>query len=154
MLKFENIQPKLIAYDRPSPKLVGFLKKHYGLSNYVVQNNNFVIFNEYFENRIGEELFRNSRNNYSKGSVYTKNNNLANLGQKLINNNSIENNFTSQITGNRNENNNSTPNLAFANHYLNAQNSNYYDQIYSKKKLNMLTDYLGNKHLDKDEYVK
>ena len=64
MLKFENIQPKLIAYDRPSPKLVGFLKKHYGLSNYVAQNNNFVIFNDYFENRNGEGLFRNLRNNY------------------------------------------------------------------------------------------
>lgn len=39
---------KLLRYDRPSPKLQGFLKKHYKLSNYVAQNNNFLIFDEYF----------------------------------------------------------------------------------------------------------
>lgn len=49
MLLVENSEPHLIAYDRPSPKLIGFLAKHYGLRNYIPQNNNFVIFNEYFE---------------------------------------------------------------------------------------------------------
>lgn len=48
MLKFENIEPKMLAYDRPSSKFIGFLKKHYQLARYVPQNNNFVIFNEYF----------------------------------------------------------------------------------------------------------
>ncbi|CAK67726.1 unnamed protein product (macronuclear) [Paramecium tetraurelia] len=51
MLRCENIMPEKIAYDRPSPKLLGFLKKHYHLSNYIPQNNNFVIFSQYFENR-------------------------------------------------------------------------------------------------------
>ncbi len=49
---------------------------------------------------------------------------------------------------------NVTPNLAFPNHYLNNPYTNTYDQIYSKKKLNLLTDYLGQRHLDRDEYVK
>ena len=48
MLKFENIQPSNLAYDRPSSKLMGFLKKHYSLMNFTPQNNNFVVFHEYF----------------------------------------------------------------------------------------------------------
>eukprot|EP00854_Cymbomonas_tetramitiformis_P025789 gene25789-31549_t len=36
-------------YDRPSPKLMGFLAKHYGLKNYVPQSNNFVVFQQYWE---------------------------------------------------------------------------------------------------------
>jgi alpha-tubulin N-acetyltransferase 1 len=47
-LKEENKRPEKIAYDRPSPKLFGFLKKYYGLSKFIPQNNNFVIFDQYF----------------------------------------------------------------------------------------------------------
>ena len=49
MLEIENAEPQKLAYDRPSPKLYGFLRKHYGLSKFVPQNNNFVIFDQYFE---------------------------------------------------------------------------------------------------------
>ena len=35
MLKTEGIEPRKIAYDRPSPKLKGFLSKYYGLKNHV-----------------------------------------------------------------------------------------------------------------------
>jgi alpha-tubulin N-acetyltransferase 1 len=48
MLEYENTQPEKLAYDRPSPKLLGFLRKHYSLSNYIPQNNNFVIFDKFF----------------------------------------------------------------------------------------------------------
>ena len=44
MIKRENIHPAKMAYDRPSEKLIGFLAKHYGLKNYVPQNNNYVVF--------------------------------------------------------------------------------------------------------------
>jgi len=37
-----------LAYDRPSHKLLGFLRKHYGLSRYIPQTINFVVFNEYY----------------------------------------------------------------------------------------------------------
>jgi len=50
MLSKEGIVPEKLAYDRPSIKFVSFLKKHYGLSNYVPQNNNFVIFTQYWDN--------------------------------------------------------------------------------------------------------
>lgn len=49
MLAAEEIKPDRLAYDRPSPKLLGFLKKHYNLKNYIPQNNNFVIYSQYFE---------------------------------------------------------------------------------------------------------
>jgi alpha-tubulin N-acetyltransferase 1 len=49
MLATERIEPRKLAYDRPSPKLIGFLSKHYGLDRYVPQNNNFVIFSQFFE---------------------------------------------------------------------------------------------------------
>jgi alpha-tubulin N-acetyltransferase 1 len=49
MLQFEKVEPKMLAYDRPSEKFLKFLKKHYNLNNYVPQNNNFVVFNQYFE---------------------------------------------------------------------------------------------------------
>ena len=48
MLSKEGLQPEKLAYDRPSEKLISFLRKHYGLSQYVPQNNNFVVFNQYF----------------------------------------------------------------------------------------------------------
>ncbi|KAF4671332.1 Alpha-tubulin N-acetyltransferase 1 [Perkinsus olseni] len=48
MLSREEVQPSSIAYDRPSPKLLSFLRKHYGLHEYTPQANNFVVFSEYF----------------------------------------------------------------------------------------------------------
>eukprot|EP00826_Nyctotherus_ovalis_P048923 TRINITY_DN5824_c0_g1_i1.p1 TRINITY_DN5824_c0_g1~~TRINITY_DN5824_c0_g1_i1.p1 ORF type:complete len:137 (+),score=3.90 TRINITY_DN5824_c0_g1_i1:422-832(+) len=48
MLSTEHVNPAKLAYDRPSDKLYPFLKKYYKLSNYISQNNNFVIFRNYF----------------------------------------------------------------------------------------------------------
>jgi hypothetical protein len=39
--------PHKLAYDRPSPKLQGFLKKHYQLYHSIPQSNNFLIFKEF-----------------------------------------------------------------------------------------------------------
>ena len=44
-----NVNPAKLAYDRPSSKLIGFLSKHYGLKAYVPQNNNYVVFNQYWD---------------------------------------------------------------------------------------------------------
>lgn len=35
MLQSEGVQPEKLGYDRPSPKLLAFLAKHYGLKRYV-----------------------------------------------------------------------------------------------------------------------
>ncbi len=49
MLENENANPARLGYDRPSPKLLAFLKKHYGLVDYIPQNNNYVVYNDYFD---------------------------------------------------------------------------------------------------------
>lgn len=49
MLQKEGVEPHQLAIDRPSSKFLGFMKKHFGLSSYRSQTNNFVIFDEYFE---------------------------------------------------------------------------------------------------------
>lgn len=51
MLGHEGIAPERFAYDRPSPKLLGFLRKHYGLADFVPQQNKFVIFEKFFVER-------------------------------------------------------------------------------------------------------
>lgn len=44
----EGVAPTDIAYDRPSPKLKPFLRRHFGLSNCLDQPNRFMVFKEYF----------------------------------------------------------------------------------------------------------
>ena len=41
----EPIEPTELAYDRPSMKLIGFLKKHYNLINGDLQPNKYMIYN-------------------------------------------------------------------------------------------------------------
>lgn len=48
MLEDEGLSAAQLAYDRPSGKFLPFLAKHCGLKRYQPQNNNFVIFDEYF----------------------------------------------------------------------------------------------------------
>lgn len=48
MLREERLCPAQLAYDRPSPKLIGFLAKHFRLTEFRPQNNNFVVFDDYF----------------------------------------------------------------------------------------------------------
>ncbi len=146
MIQFESIHPRLLAYDRPSPKLIGFLSKHYNLNKYVSQNNNYVVFNDYFEFTRQEMSNKLSSRSWSK---LKESNSLANYGQQLIGGTNSNNNYSlsSKIPG-------ATPNKIFANYYLNEQNTNYYDGIYSKKKLHLLNDYLSSNKKEPEEYVR
>merc|ERR1711862_13064 len=54
MLEQEGASPPALGYDRPSPKLLMFLERHFGLSRYQPQNNNFVIFDDYFSHNCAE----------------------------------------------------------------------------------------------------
>lgn len=49
MLQHEGLRPAKLAYDRPSSKFTGFLRKHFGLSSFTPQNNNFVVFDQFFK---------------------------------------------------------------------------------------------------------
>lgn len=48
MLEFENLLPEQLAIDRPSEKLLAFLRKHYALTQKIPQMNNFVIYDGFF----------------------------------------------------------------------------------------------------------
>ncbi|KAL0961780.1 hypothetical protein UPYG_G00331630 [Umbra pygmaea] len=56
MLQHKKLEPVLMAYDRPSPKFLSFLQKHYCLKNSVPQVNNFVVFDGFFANRSAGRL--------------------------------------------------------------------------------------------------
>ena len=44
MLETEGVSPAQLAIDKPSTKLLSFMRKHYGLNRFIPQNNNFVVF--------------------------------------------------------------------------------------------------------------
>ncbi|XP_055749282.1 alpha-tubulin N-acetyltransferase 1-like [Salvelinus fontinalis] len=56
MLQHKKVEPVLMAYDRPSPKFLSFLEKHYCLKNSVPQVNNFVVFDGFFAKRSAAQL--------------------------------------------------------------------------------------------------
>ena len=51
-LQREDRHPARLAYDRPSPKLVAFMAKHHNLRAFAKQNNNFVVFDEYWSEEV------------------------------------------------------------------------------------------------------
>jgi len=51
MLRREEVEPRYLAVDRPSDKLISFLRKHYGLANIIPQVNNYVIFSGFFKDQ-------------------------------------------------------------------------------------------------------
>ncbi|XP_061764307.1 alpha-tubulin N-acetyltransferase 1 isoform X5 [Nerophis ophidion] len=53
MLQDKNLEPELMAFDRPSPKFLSFLAKHYRLTQSVPQVNHFVVFEGFFLNKAG-----------------------------------------------------------------------------------------------------
>ena len=51
MIEHTRVDPAIIAYDRPSKLLISFLRKHYNLTSFIPQNNNYVIFDNYFDHQ-------------------------------------------------------------------------------------------------------
>ncbi|GIL83039.1 hypothetical protein Vretifemale_11855, partial [Volvox reticuliferus] len=69
-LNTEGCDPASLAYDRPSPKLLAFLRKHYCLQEYVPQSNNYVVFNRYFDiNPTSASTSRSQGRLNSRGSI-------------------------------------------------------------------------------------
>ncbi|XP_061111522.1 alpha-tubulin N-acetyltransferase 1 isoform X1 [Conger conger] len=56
MLQHKRVEPVRMAYDRPSPKFLSFLEKHYCLKGSVPQVNNFVVFDGFFRDRSAARL--------------------------------------------------------------------------------------------------
>ena len=100
MLDFEKKTPEELAYDRPSPKLLSFLNKYFGLVDFIQQNNNFVVFDNFFS------VIPLSKNNVAydndtNRAIKTLTNNQPPIEN---NNNFIPNNNTPM--NNNNDNNN------------------------------------------------
>jgi len=49
MLEQENVAASAVAIDKPSESLLAFLAKHYGLTNPIWQNTNFVVYPQFFQ---------------------------------------------------------------------------------------------------------
>ena len=104
MLQKEKIEARKMGYDRPSHKFLNFLNKYFGLNNYVPQNNNYVVFKDYFNDvpkkRDKYDIYSNNynynyddnynRNNYTKNKYdnynnYYNNKNYINENKPYIN---------------------------------------------------------------------
>lgn len=82
MLRQEGLSAAQLAYDRPSAKFLPFLRKHFGLSKYQPQNNNFVIFDEYFAHgSVGGRTSRSSSVRKARSSDVTDNGYGASSGR-------------------------------------------------------------------------
>ena len=114
MLSREKIEPKKMGFDRPSEKFLNFLNKYYGLNDYVPQNNNYVVFKDYFNDvpvkRDKYDIYNNntntSGNNYNRNILsqrklgkYSKGNDNENTNSKNKNNeiSQKDKEFTSRI---------------------------------------------------------
>lgn len=49
MLERENAKPEQVAIDKPSEKFLSFLHRHYNLHKIKTQNNNYVVFEDFFQ---------------------------------------------------------------------------------------------------------
>lgn len=56
MVAREQVSPRQLAYDRPSPKLLSFMQRHFGLSRFTPQSNNFVVYDAYFDQAADQPL--------------------------------------------------------------------------------------------------
>ena len=99
MFSKEKIEPKKMGFDRPSQKFLNFLNKYYGLNDYVPQNNNYVVFKDYFSDvpvkKDKYDIYNNTPNNtnYNRNILtqrklgkYSKGNGNENSNYKNKNN--------------------------------------------------------------------
>lgn len=145
MLKKEQISPSKMGYDKPSPKLVAFLKKHYNLVDYVPQNNNFIVFDDYFNEkqpRYDYDSYSSKANVQKKQANYDdysgidyvpesqskKKKNFSNLGRHPTSHSNI---FGLSGVGQQVLTNNNTGSYGLSNkNYDNKEKRNYYTNDY------------------------
>ena len=172
MINFEKKNPKEIAYDKPNDKLLNFLQKYFNLANFIQQNNNYVVFDEFFNYIANNLTYDNSTNrairaipnndnniNISNNNNYQQSNfnlsksqnfnnpNLVNVGQNLIYNNSFDNKVINKEVY-------KNPVTGFQQYYLTGGDTVTYDNIYSKRKINLINDYLSSFKKDENQYLK
>ena len=109
MLNYKNVSPGELAYDRPTLKFLSFLKKNYGLEDYITQENNFTIFSEFFN----YEKIKNNETQYDNDTHrviqnLTSPKNINSLNYNISDNNNSNNNkfmLDKEVLNNINDNN-------------------------------------------------
>ena len=130
MLSKEKIEPKKMGFDRPSPKFLNFLNKYYGLNDYIPQNNNYVVFKDYFKDEPVKRDRHNIYNNYNSynggnnyNNSYNNSNNSYNNSNNYNSNNNISSNYNRNILSQRKLGKLNRGNDNENNHYNNKTNS-------------------------------
>ena len=123
MLSKEKIEPKKMGFDRPSPKFLNFLNKYYGLNDYVPQNNNYVVFKDYFKDMPMKRDKYDIYNNYNYNS---SNNNYNNYNNRNI---LSQRKLGKYSCGNNNENN---PYNNIKTNELNQKDKDFTTKIYKE----------------------
>ena len=142
MLLREKIQTRKLGFDRPSSKFLNFLQKYYGLKDYVPQNNNFVVFKDYFIDEphkkdkydIYDHNYNYSKNNYNNYDNYNNNNYSKNIltQRKLGKFNQINNN--ENISNNNAKNDEKEFASKIYREYYNKPNEEVYQKENEQKK--------------------
>ena len=126
MISREKIQPRKLGIDRPSSKFLNFLQKYYGLKDYVPQNNNFVVFKDYF---IDEPQKRDKYDIYNHNYNYNYSNNKKD--NYNYNSNSKNNILTQRKLGKFNQINNNE-NISY-NNAKNYEDPNQKDKEFTTR---------------------
>ena len=141
MLKFEKKIPTELAYDRPSPKLLSFLRKYFGLNDFIQQNNNYVVFDEFFSiipssnNNVTYDndtnrAIKNLTNLNDNRGILDNSNNFDNINNNNYrNNNNYENSNNNNL---QNINNNNENNLRYNNMNNNNIPDNEFNQNFAR----------------------
>ena len=117
MLNYKNIEPGELAYDRPTLRFLSFLKRNYGLEKFITQENNFTIFEEFFES----DRIRNNETQYDSDTHRViENLTRPNYLNRSYNFNS--NKYISKINSYNNDNYRASPQNNTINNYKKSYN--------------------------------
>jgi len=145
MLQNEKIEPRKLGYDRPSQKFLNFLNKYFGLKNFVPQNNNFVVFKDYFiDVPRKKDRYDIYKDNYYNNVNQVKNEGINYNGYDGYNENKAYNNMKMMNTVNNHHINVAENEKDFCtkiyreynNYNENKQNDNKEKEEYRKKYIN------------------
>ena len=107
MLSKEKIEARKMGFDRPSPKFINFLNKYYGLNDYVPQNNNYVVFKDYFiDEPQKKDKYDIYNNNYKNDYYYNNyNNSFSKNNRNILTQRKLRKNFSENYNENNSYNN-------------------------------------------------
>ena len=155
-LNYKKINPVELAYDRPTLRFLAFLKRNYGLENYIQQENNFTIYDEFFES----ERNKNNETQYDSDTHRV----IQNLYTPRYLNRSVDfnsnNKYITNINPNYNNNNyrnspqNNQRNMNIKKNYYLTETDNYQRTSMSPigKQLIYNNDMIDNKRNNYQKY--